>query len=78
MVCSAADGIREEDEEGRARVRRPQREGDEELESDDGEDDPLCQWLVTHQLRHLKFIKISIVSVINDSVCRFPSPLGVP
>lgn len=57
MVCCTADGIREEDEEERARVGRPQREGDEELESDNEEDDPLCEWLVSHQLRHLRFIK---------------------
>lgn len=58
MVCCAADGICEEDEEGRERVGRPQRAGDKELESDDEEDNPLCQWLVSHQLRHLKFTKM--------------------
>lgn len=78
MVCCAAHSISEEDEEGRARVGRPQREGEEELESDDGEDNPLCEWFVSHQLCHLKFIEISIVSVMNDGGCGLPSPLDVP
>lgn len=54
MVCCAADGICKEDEEGRAWVGRPQRVGDKELESDDEENDPLCQWFVSHELCHLR------------------------
>jgi hypothetical protein len=48
MVCCAPDGVCEEDEEKRARVGRPQHVGNEELEGNDEEDDPLCQWLMSH------------------------------
>lgn len=62
MICCAADSVCEEDEEGRVRVGGPQGVGNNELEGNDEEDDPLCQWLVSHQLRHLKFTKMSITS----------------
>jgi len=57
MVCCTADGVCEEDEEGRTQAGGPQRAGNGELEGNDEEDDPLCQWFVSHQLCDLKFIR---------------------
>lgn len=62
MVCCATDGVCDEDEEGRARARVPQGVGNDELEGNDEEDDPLCQWLVSHELCHLKTAKMSFAS----------------
>jgi hypothetical protein len=76
MVCCAADGICEEDKEGRARVGGPQRVGDSELEGDDKEDDPLCQRLVSHEFRNLKVAKMSGVSVTHDGERGFPLTSG--